>query len=171
MQKCSRFAHFLVMVPWEDRRKAQTWGPSVHETVNSYSPFFAWWLQVSDDPVVSREIHSHHPGHINKGSLEYHTGMILLPDYNEYHVTWWNPSIGVINICGEIRNYDLLITVAANNPQLKMWCTRGNSSLSKPLQILDSETIKIVCDTGTLGPNHARFPVHQWFSSSHKQHS
>lgn len=72
-------------------------------------------------------------------------GMILLLHYKEYYVIWQNPSTGVINSCGEIRNCDLLITVAANNPRLKMWCTKGNSSLSKPLQILDSETIKIVC--------------------------
>lgn len=138
---------------------------------NSHSPFFALWFLVSDDPVMSREIHSHHLDWINKGSKEYRIGMIFLLCYNEYYVIWWNPSTGVINSWGEIKNYDLLVTVAANNSQLKLWCTRGNSSLSKPLQILDSETIEIVCDIGTLGANHAGFPVHQWLLSSHKQHS
>lgn len=53
----------------------------------------------------------------------------------------------------------------------KMWCTRGNSSLSKPLQILDWETVEIVCVIGITGPNHAGFPVHRWLLPSHEQHS
>lgn len=69
---------------------------------------------MSDDPVMSRDIHSHHLGHINRGSIECPVGMILLLDNNEYYVIWQNPSIGVINSCREIRNYDLLIIVAAN---------------------------------------------------------
>lgn len=121
---------------------------------------------VSDDPVMPREITA-----TTWTTSRRETGMILLLHYNEYYVIWQNPSIGVINSCGEIRSYDLLITVAANNPRLKIWCTRGNSSLSKPLQILDLETIKTVCVIGTPGPNHAGFPVHQWLLSSHKQHS
>lgn len=171
IQRCSRFVDLPIVVPQADRRKAQTWGTPVHETVNSHSPFFAWWFLLSADPVMSREIQSHHLDCINKGSREYHIGMILLLRYNEYYVIWWNPSIGVINSWGEIKNYDLLVTGAANNSQLKLWCIKGNSSLSKPLQILDSETIEIVCDIGTLGPNHAGFPVRQWLLSSHKQHS
>lgn len=86
IQKCSRFVDFPIMVPRADRSKAQTWGPSVPETVNSHSPFFAPWFLVSDEPVISRKIHNHHLDHIKKGSRECHRGIILLLNQNEYYV-------------------------------------------------------------------------------------
>lgn len=78
VQRNSRFADFFISVPRADMRKTETWGPSAYETLNSCSPSFALWLQMSDDLVMSRENHSHHLGHINKGSIIHHLGIIFL---------------------------------------------------------------------------------------------